>query len=86
MAKGPTTSVSNAKLHHLLKIADTYCIKAEKGEWEVEKGTYQAIKRAVDHVKTEMFKQGRQRKRTMNINYIADEERRSMVSRLNTED
>ena len=51
MAKGPTTSVSNAKLNHLLKIADTYCIKAEKGEWEVEKGTYQAIKKHIESVK-----------------------------------
>ncbi len=76
MAKGPTTNVSNAKLKHLLKLADTYCIKAENGEWDVEKGTYQAIKKAVDNVKTEMFKQSRQRRKTMKIDYIADQERR----------
>ena len=76
MAKGQTTAVSNAKLNHLLKLADTYCIKAENGEWQVERGTYQAIKKAVSRVKTEMFKQSRQRRKTMNIEYVADQERR----------
>ena len=83
MSKGPTTKVSNAKLNHLLKLADTYCMNAEDGVWQVEKGTYQAIKKSVNHVKTEMFKQSRQRRRTMNIEYIADEERRVMVSQEN---
>ena len=83
MAKGPTTNVSNAKLNHLLKLADTYIIKMEKGEWQGESGTYQAIKKAVDHTKTEMFKQSRQRRRTMNIEYIADEERRGRISEEN---
>tara|TARA_B100000700_G_C14488798_1_gene598595 strand:+ start:277 stop:540 length:264 start_codon:yes stop_codon:yes gene_type:complete len=83
MSKGPTTKVSNAKLNHLLKLADTYCMNAEDGVWQVEKGTYQAIKKSVNHVKTEMFKQSRQRRRTMNIEYIADEERRIMVSQEN---
>lgn len=86
MAKGPTTVVSNAKLDHLLKLADTYCIKAENGEWDVEPGTYKAIKNAVDHVKMEQFKQARQRRRTMNIDFVADEERRPNVSRLNTQE
>ena len=84
MAKGPTTKVSNAKLKHLIKLAETYCIKAEDGEWEVEPGTYQAILRAVDHVKTEMAKQDRQRRRTMNISYVQDPERREMVGQQNT--
>ena len=83
MAKGPTTNVSNAKLNHLLKLADTYIIKMEKGEWQGESGTYQAIKKAVDHTKTEMFKQSRQRRRTMNIDYIADEESSGMISEEN---
>ena len=85
MAKGPTTNVSNAKLDYLLKLADTYCIKAENGEWDVEPGTYKAIKKAVDHVKMEQFKQARQRRRTMNIDYIADEERRQTIAKSNTQ-
>ena len=85
MAKGPTTNVSNAKLDHLLKLADTYCIKAENGEWDVEPGTYKAIKKAVDHVKMEQFKQARQRRLTMNIDYIADEERRQTIAKSNTQ-
>ena len=72
MSKGPTTKVSNAKLKHLIKLAETFCIKAENGEWGVEPGTYQAILKSVDHVKTEMAKQDRQRRRTMNISYIED--------------
>ena len=85
MAQGPTTTVSNAKLDQLLKLADTYCIKAENGEWDVEPGTYKAIKRAVDHVKMEQFKQSRQRRRTMNINYVEDEERRQTIAKANTQ-
>ena len=78
-------TVSNAKLDQLLKLADTYCIKAENGEWDVEPGTYKAIKRAVDHVKMEQFKQSRQRRRTMNINYVEDEERRQTIAKSNTQ-
>ena len=83
MSQGQRTSVSNAKLNHLLKLADTYMIKAENGEWSVQKGTYQAIKKATDHVKTEMFKQSRQRRKTMDIQYIADKERRGIISQEN---
>ena len=86
MAKGPTTTVSNAKLDQLLKLADTYCIKSENGEWDVEPGTYKAIKRAVDHGKMEQFKQARQRRRTMNIDYVEDEERRQIVAKSNTQE
>ena len=85
MAKGPTTKVSNAKLRHLIKLADTYCIKVENGEWQVQSGTYQNIKQSVDHVKTEMFKQDRQRRRTMDISYVEDLERREMVGKQNTQ-
>ena len=85
MAKGPTTKVSNAKLKHLIKLGETYCIKAEDGEWEVEPGTYQAILKSVDHVKTEMAKQDRQRRRTMNISYVQEPERRQMVGQQNTQ-
>ena len=84
MAKVQKTKVNNAQLNHLLKLADTYIIKMEKGEWQGESGTYQAIKKAVDHTKTEMFKQSRQRRRTMNIEYIADQERRGIISEANT--
>ena len=84
MAKGPTTEVSNAKLKHLIKLAETFCIKAEDGEWDVQSGTYQSIKKAVDHVKIEMSKQDRQRRRTMDITYVHDPERREMVGRENT--
>ena len=84
MAKGPTTEVSNAKLKHLIKLAETFCIKAEDGEWDVQSGTYQFIKKAVDHVKIEMSKQERQRRRTMDITYVQDPERREMVGRENT--
>ena len=84
MAKTQKTQVNNAKLNHLLKLGDTYLINAENGVWQVEKGTYQAIKKAVEHVKTEMFKQSRQRRRTMNIEYIADQERRGIISEANT--
>ena len=85
MSKGPTTRVSNAKLKHLIKLADTYCIKVEDGEWEVEPGTYQAILRAADHVKTEIAKQDRQRRRTMNISYVQDPERRKIIGQQNTQ-
>jgi hypothetical protein len=85
MSKGPTTKVSNAKLKHLIKLAETFCIKAENGEWKVQSGTYQAILKATDHVKTEMAKQDRQRRRTMDISYVQDPERREAVSRSNTQ-
>ena len=84
MAKTQKTQVNNAKLNHLLKLGDTYLINAENGVWQVEKGTYHAIKKAVEHVKTEMFKQSRQRRRTMNIEYIVDQERRAIISEANT--
>ena len=86
MAQGQRTSVSNAKHNQLLKIADTYLIKAENGECAVPKGTQQSIKKATDHVKTEMFKQSRQRRKTMNIEYVADEERRGLISQENLRD
>ena len=84
MAKGPTTTVSNTKLKHLIKLAETFCIKAENGEWAVEPGTYQAILKSVEHVKMEIAKQDRQRRRTMNISYVQDPERREMVGQQNT--
>ena len=84
MAKVQKTKVNNAQLNHLLKLADTYIIKMENGEWHGESGTYRAIKKAVEHTKTEMFKQSRQRRRTMNIEYIIDQERRGIISEANT--
>ena len=47
MAKGPTTEVSNAKLDYLIKVGETFCIKAENGEWEVPSGTYKSMLGAV---------------------------------------
>ena len=76
MAKGPTTNVSNAQLKHLLKLADTFQFKAENGEWKLEKGTYQSIKKAASHVRCEMAKQQRQTRKTMNIEVMIDQERR----------
>ena len=84
MSKGQRTSISNTKLNHLLKLGETYCTNAEDGVWQVPKGTYKAILKSVDHVKTEMFKQSRQRRKTMNIEYVADEERRAIVGQENT--
>ena len=84
MAKAQTTVVHTKKLEHLIKVAETYCIKAENGEWAVEPGTYQAILKSVEHVKMEIAKQDRQRRRTMNISYVQDPERREMVGQQNT--
>ena len=83
MAKGQRTSVSNAQLKHLLKLADTYCIMVEDGKWQVEPGTYQFIKKAEEHVRVEMAKQSRQTRKTMKIEYVADEERRGCISQEN---
>ena len=84
MAKVQTTKVSNTKLNHLLKLADTYLIKMENGEWKGEQGTYQDMKKAVDHTKSEMAKQSRQRRKTMNIEYSPDIERRGIIGEHNT--
>ena len=56
---------------------------AEDGKWKVEPGTYKLVKAAEQHVRCEMAKQASQTRRTMNIEYVADEERRSMVSQEN---
>tara|TARA_A100001391_G_scaffold183841_1_gene151365 strand:- start:344 stop:616 length:273 start_codon:yes stop_codon:yes gene_type:complete len=68
------TTVNNKHLTNVLKLVDTYQIKTEKGEWEVEKGTYQAIIKAGEHFRCEMAKQSRQRRKTMKINVITDPE------------
>ena len=81
MAKVQKTKVNNAQLNHLLKLADTYIIKMENGEWHGESGTYRAIKKAVEHTKTEMFKQSRQRRKTMRIEAVQDTERQIALSR-----
>ena len=86
MAKGPTTEVSNTKLEFLIKVGETFCIKAENGEWEVPAGTYKSMLGAVSHCKSEMAKQARQRRRTLNINYVDDHERRAYVASENTKD
>ena len=84
MAPRQTTKVSNAKLKLIIKLGETFCIKAENGEWDVPPGTYKNILGAVDHFKTEMFKQDRQRRRTMNIEYVEDVERRPQIASENT--
>ena len=73
--KVQTTRISNAQLKHLLKLADTCQFKAEDGEWKLETGTYQSIKKAAAHVRCEMAKQQRQTRRTMNIEVITEPER-----------
>ena len=73
--KVQTTSISNTQLKHLLKLADTCQFKAENGEWKLETGTYQSIKKAAGHVRCEMAKQQRQTRRTMNIEVITEPER-----------
>jgi hypothetical protein len=84
MAQAHTTKVQNSKLEHLIKLGETFCIKAEDGEWEVEPGTYQSIKRAVEHTKAEICKQSRQRRKTMNIGTNVEYERRAYIAKENT--
>ena len=84
MAKAQTTEVQNTKLEHLIKLGETFCIKAEDGEWEVEPGTYHSIKRAVEHAKSEICKQSRQRRKTMNIGTNVEHERRAYIAKENT--
>lgn len=85
--KHPPLLLAYNKVETLLKVAETYCIKAENGEWQIEPGTYKSMKSAVNYVKTEQFKQTlNQRKRTLNIGYIADEERRDYIARQNTKE
>ena len=77
--KVQTTSCSNAQLKHLLTLGDTYCINVENGLWDVEPGTYNFIKKAVGHVKCEMAKQSRQRRKTMRIETVQDTERQQFL-------
>ena len=81
MAKANTTVVHTKKLEELIKVGETYCIKAENGEWKVEAGTYKAVLAAVDHSKAEICKQSR--RRTMNIDFVDDHERRASVAKEN---
>jgi hypothetical protein len=82
--KNPPLLLAYTKVETLLKVAETYCIKAENGEWQIEPGTYKSMKSAVNYVKTEQFKQAaRQKRRTLNIDFIADEERRDSIARHN---
>ena len=82
MANKPqTTKIYNTQLKHLLTLADTYCINVEDGVWDVEKGTYTFVKRAAQHVRCEMAKQSRQRRKTMRINVVEDPERQIALSR-----
>jgi len=82
MAPKPiTTAISNSHLNHLLTLADTHTINVEDGVWEVETGTYNLIKKAAQHVRCEMAKQSRQRRKTMKINVVQDPERQMVLSR-----
>ena len=78
MTKPVTTACSNSQLKHLLTLADTYTINVEDGVWDVEKGTYNFIKKAAQHVRCEMAKQSRQRRKTMRIEAVQDTERQQM--------
>ena len=80
-AKSVTTACSNGQLKHLLTLADTYTINVENGVWDVEKGTYNFIKKAAQHIRCEMAKQSRQRRKTMRINVVQDPERQMVLSR-----
>jgi hypothetical protein len=86
MAQAHTTTVQNKKLEHLIKVAETFCIKAENGEWKVESGTYKNVLGAIEHTKSEICKQSRQRRRTMNIDTNIDHECRDQVAKENTKD
>ena len=81
MTKPVTTAISNSHLKHLLTLADTHTINVEDGEWEVEKGTYKFIKEAAQHVRCEMAKQSRKRRKTMRIEAVQDTERQIALSR-----
>ena len=82
MAPKPvTTAISNSHLNHLLTLADTHTINVEDGVWEVEQGTYNLIKKAAQHVRCEMAKQSRQRRKTMRVNVVQDPERQIALSR-----
>ena len=80
MTKPVTTECSNSQLKHLLTLADTYTINVEDGVWDVEKGTYNFIKKAAQHVRCEMAKQSRQRRKTMRIEAVQDTERQIALS------
>ena len=82
MAPKPiTTAISNSHLNHLLTLADTHTINVEDGVWEGEPGAYNLIKKAAQHVRCEMAKQSRQRRKTMRINVVQDPERQMVLSR-----
>ena len=82
MATAQTTVVHTKKIEHLIKLGETFCLKAESGEWEVESGTYDAVLAAVNHTKAEICKQSR--RRTMNIGTDVDHERRAYIAKENT--
>tara|TARA_R100000234_G_C4846772_1_gene113438 strand:- start:52 stop:315 length:264 start_codon:yes stop_codon:yes gene_type:complete len=84
MSKVQKTLINNARLNHLLKLADTYLIKMENGEWSGNPVTYKEIKKSVEHSKSEMAKQSRQRRKTMTIEYIPEIERRGIIGEHNT--
>ena len=82
MAPKPvTTAISNSHLNTLLTLADTHTINVEDGVWESELGAYNLIKKAAQHVRCEMAKQSRQRRKTMRINVVQDPERQMVLSR-----
>ena len=79
--KAATTACSNTQLKYLLKLAETYTINVENGVWDVEKGTYNFIKAAAQHVRCEMAKQSKRKTRkTMRIDTVYDTERQMVLS------
>ena len=82
MTKLRTTKVSNAQLKVAVKSLSAWTDKVENGEFELETGTYQAFKRARDHISCEVAKQNRrERKRTINVNIVSDPERQSYLKK-----
>jgi len=79
MAKAKTTKVSNTHLKSAEKALTAWTDKVENGEFELETGTYLAFKSARDHIKCEVAKQNRQRRRTINVGIVSDPERQSYL-------
>ena len=82
MGKAKTTKVANIHLKSAEKALTAWTDKVENGEFELETGTYQAFKRAREHISCEVAKQNRrERKRTINVNIVSDPERQSYLKR-----
>ena len=79
MARPKQTKVSNIHLKSAEKALTAWTDKVENGEFELETGTYLAFKNARDHIKCEVAKQDRKRKRGINVNVVSDPERQASL-------